>query len=170
MKQLCMVLLVLCSLQGFAQTDTKKHDDTSSIDGIIAALYDVISGPAGERDWDRLRSLCLPATQFNALMPNREGAIQYHANTVEGYIKLAGPIFKQRGFFESEVHRTVDEYANIAQVFSTYESRFEEKGEPFASGINSFQLMRKDNRWWVVNVLWHNASETYPIPEKYSGK
>src|SRR5688572_18845337 len=32
--------------------------DVASIDAIVAALYDVISGPAGKkRDWDRMRSL-----------------------------------------------------------------------------------------------------------------
>ena len=35
--------------------------DVSSIDAIVAALYDVISGPAGEkRDWARFRSLFAP--------------------------------------------------------------------------------------------------------------
>ncbi|MGH9463690.1 MAG: hypothetical protein ACRD1X_21010 [Vicinamibacteria bacterium] len=33
--------------------------DVGSIDAIIGALYDVISGPAGDRDWDRMRSLFL---------------------------------------------------------------------------------------------------------------
>jgi hypothetical protein len=35
--------------------------DVESIDAIIAAAYDVISGPAGQkRDWDRERSLFYP--------------------------------------------------------------------------------------------------------------
>jgi len=49
-----------------------KPDDVKSMDAILAAVYDTISGPAGGRDWDRLRSLfhadarlipCVRATQ-----------------------------------------------------------------------------------------------------------
>ena len=37
---------------------TANPADVSSVDAIIAAIYDVVSGPAGEdRDWSRFRSL-----------------------------------------------------------------------------------------------------------------
>ncbi len=40
---------------------TAKPSDVESVDAILKALYDVISGPAGQkRDWDRFRSLFLP--------------------------------------------------------------------------------------------------------------
>src|SRR5207249_6447509 len=39
--------------------------DVESIDAIIAATYDVISGPAGKRrDWDRERSLFYPGARL----------------------------------------------------------------------------------------------------------
>ena len=39
--------------------------DVASIDAIMAALYDVISGPAGQaRDWNRLRSLFVPTARM----------------------------------------------------------------------------------------------------------
>ena len=43
-----------------------RPDDVKSVDAIIAAVYDAISGPAGERDWDRLRSLFLPEARLIA--------------------------------------------------------------------------------------------------------
>ena len=44
---------------------TAASEDVGTIDGIIAALYDVISGPAGEqRDWVRFRSLFVPEAKF----------------------------------------------------------------------------------------------------------
>jgi hypothetical protein len=40
-------------------------NDTGSIDAIIQALYDTISGPAGqERDWVRMRALFLPGAHL----------------------------------------------------------------------------------------------------------
>ena len=39
--------------------------DVESIDAIITAAYDVISGPAGKkRDWDRERSLFIPGARL----------------------------------------------------------------------------------------------------------
>src|SRR5689334_8789003 len=40
--------------------------DVASIDGILRALYEVVSGPAGPRDWKRGRKLFLPEAR---LMP-----------------------------------------------------------------------------------------------------
>ena len=42
-----------------------KSDDVGSIDAIITAAYDGISGPAGQkRDWDRERSLYFPGARL----------------------------------------------------------------------------------------------------------
>src|ERR1700676_3890566 len=41
----------------FANVPPAKPDDVKSVESLLAALYDVISGPAGERDWNRFRSL-----------------------------------------------------------------------------------------------------------------
>ncbi|MFT7665504.1 MAG: hypothetical protein ACI87A_003742, partial [Planctomycetota bacterium] len=63
--------------------------------------------------------------------------------------------------------RKVEQFGHIAHVFSTYESVAEPGGEPFDRGINSFQLMRDENRWWVITIYWDRESEANPIPAKY---
>src|SRR5512137_2639171 len=46
-----------------------RPNDVDSIEHIIGAVYDVISGPAGTpRDWDRFRSLFYPGAR---LIPTR---------------------------------------------------------------------------------------------------
>jgi hypothetical protein len=41
-----------------------RASDVKSMDAIIAALYEVISGPAGQqRDWDRMRNLFVPGAR-----------------------------------------------------------------------------------------------------------
>jgi hypothetical protein len=58
--------------------------------------------------------------------------------------------------------------ANIAHVWSTYESRHKEDDpQPFMRGINSIQLLYDDSRWWIVTVYWQHESPEDPIPEKY---
>ena len=53
--------------------------DVSSIDGIVAALYDVISGPAGQsRNWDRMRTLFIPEGRLIATGKRPDGtAVRY---------------------------------------------------------------------------------------------
>ncbi len=69
------------------------------------------------------------------------------------------------GFFERESHRTVERYGDIAQVFSTYESRHAAvDAKPFQRGINSFQRMFDGHRWWVVTIYWQGAGPDQPIP------
>jgi hypothetical protein len=61
-----------------------------------------------------------------------------------------------------------EEFGHIAHVFSTYASFANaDDPEPFARGINSFQLMHDGERWWIVTLYWENESPEQPIPVKY---
>ncbi len=146
--------------------------DVETIDGVMAAVYDVISGGAGvERDWDRFRSLFRPEAQlaFGGCNPNN-GNCGMRFMSVEDYISGPGQQITQIGFFEKEVHRLEERYGNISHNFSTYESRRTlEDEKPFTGGINSFQLFNDGNRWWVVNIFWQSIESGGPIPAKYGG-
>ena len=143
--------------------------DVASIDAIIAAVYDVISGPAGKkRDWQRMRSLFIPGARMIPTGKNREGAIASTVVDVEGYITRSGNYLETNGFFEKETARRTEQYGHIAHVFSTYEARRKaEDKAPFMRGINSFQLMNDGKRWWVVTIFWEAETPENPIPEKY---
>src|SRR3984885_10813517 len=38
----------------------KNAGDVDTVDHLLASLHDVVSGPAGQRDWDRFPALFLP--------------------------------------------------------------------------------------------------------------
>jgi hypothetical protein len=142
--------------------------DVHSVDAILAALYDVISGPAGQpRDWTRMRSLFIPDAR---LIPTRHSKTGNGADvlplTVDQYIERAGPAL-EKGFFERGIHATTESFGDIVHVFSTYESRRTKDAQPFARGINSIQLLKDGDRYWVVTILWDEESPTSPIPAKY---
>jgi hypothetical protein len=143
------------------------------MDAIIAAVYDVISGPAGApRNWDRFRSLFAPGARLIPIV-RRPGATAAEASvrTVEDYIASASKSFERSGFFESEVARTVERYGGLAHAFSTYESRrAKDEEKPFMRGINSFQLLFDGTRWWVVTIAWQAETPETPLPEKYLAK
>jgi hypothetical protein len=146
--------------------------DVESLDAILAALYDVISGPAGQaRDWDRMRSLFTPNARLIPIGAQRDAATKLaRFLTVEDYVTRAGPFLEENGFFEREIGRVAERYEHLAHVFSAYDSRHTaEDAEPFARGINSVQLMWDGERWWIANIMWWGG-EGFEVPEEYLGK
>ena len=144
--------------------------DVESIDAIIAAAYDVISGPAGQkRDWNRERSLFyLGARLIPTAKPGANDGLAPQILDVDGFIARVEPYFADHGFFETEIARRTEQFGHIAHVWSTYESRYSaDDPKPFMRGINSFQLFYDGNRWWIVNIFWQQESVEDPIPEKY---
>jgi len=143
--------------------------DVQSVDAIVAAVYDVISGPAGQaRDWDRWRSLFIPEARLIAVGQYREGAIQHRVMTPEDYVQGSGPVLEETGFFEEEIGRTQEDFGPVVHLFSAYQSkRTLDDPEPFARGINSFQLMHDGTRWWVVSIYWTSERPDLPIPRRY---
>ncbi len=145
--------------------------DVKSMDAIVAALYNVISGPAGQkRDWDRMRSLFVPGARLIPAVASPEGGASARVLDVDGYIQRSGAAL-ERGFFEHEIVRTVEAFGNIAHVFSTYESKHAASDPaPFARGINSIQLLKDGERWWIVTVYWDSEKPGNPLPPQYLPK
>lgn len=149
---------------------TANPADVASMDAIMKAVYDVISGDAGQkRDWNRFRSLFHPGARLIGTGKNpKTGAIGARAVTPDEYIQRNEPYMDKEGFFEKEVARHTDIYGNIAQVFSTYAS-YHKLGDktPFERGINSFQLLNDGKRWWVMTIFWQGETPETPIPKEF---
>ncbi len=142
--------------------------DVNSMDAIMLAIYDVISGPAGKkRDWNRFRSLFVHGARLVAVGHGPKGELITQDFSVEEYIARATPVFDRQGFYEVEVARHADTWAHISQVFSAYESRHAPNEKPFQRGINSFQLFNDGHRWWVVTIYWESETPEHPLPRKY---
>lgn len=146
--------------------------DFQSIDSIIRAAYEVISGPARKaRDWERERSLFAPGARLipTATVPGKTNVdLAPIILDVEGYIERVQPLFAKEGFYEKEVARRVEQFGQIAHVWSTYESRHNENDpKPFMRGINSIQLFNDGKRWWILSIYWQHESSAHPLPKKY---
>lgn len=145
-----------------------RKEDVESMDAILGALYNVISGPAGQpRDWDRFRSLFTPGARLIPTGRTPEGQPRISVVDPDGYIARSSGALQQ-GFFEKEIARSVDRFGGIAQVFSTYEARrAADDPKPFVRGINSIQLYHDGTRWWIVSVYWEAERADSPIPAQY---
>jgi len=150
-------------------TPVANPADVGSMDAILAAVYDVISGPAGKkRDWDRMRSLFIPGARLIPTGPRPGNAYGSRVLSVEDYVTRGDAIFEKEGFFEKELARRTESFGQIAHVFSTYEARHSPADpKPFIRGINSIQLMNDGKRWWIITIFWQAEDVQNPLPEKY---
>jgi len=146
-----------------------KPEDVSSIDAIMNALYSVPAGDAGQaRDWDRYRSLFTPDARLIPARADQKGGAMAMYVTITDYITLNKTYFEKGGFRDKEVGRRVEQYGNIAHVWSTFESRRDAKEvDPYVRGINSVQLLKDGDRWWVVNIFWDFENADAKIPAEY---
>lgn len=134
--------LVLIS---FLVTVTAYADDTSSIDSIVYAYYEVVSGPEGFiYDADRDANIHADGALITKVFP--DGRFQRHDLSVEQAM-ISVPY--DQAFFEYEVDRRVERYGNIAHVWSEFEMRASPEAEPYSSGFNSISLYFKEDRWWI---------------------
>lgn len=141
--------------------------DVESVDAIIAALYDVISGGVGQaRNWNRMRSLFVPGGKLMPTIPRPDSTIGMRILGVNDYIAVSGPQLERVGFREREIARRVEQFGHIAHVWSTYEGRTE-TDSTVVRGINSIQLMNDGTRWWVVSIFWEAERNNMPLPPQY---
>jgi hypothetical protein len=154
----------------------KDPKDVDTIDHLIASLYDVISGPAGKpRDWERFRSLFLPDGRLGVIRADASATASQPMRksdavflTPEMYVERDDPYFKTHGFFEQSIANRTEEFGNLAEVWSTYESRHTaDDSKPFARGINSIQIVHAQGRYWVASILWDEERPGLTLPEKY---
>ena len=154
--------------QTAAATTAARPADVATPDAIIDAVYASISGPAGQpRDWARFRSLLIPGARLIPSARRTPGATTPVVWTADEYIAAAGAGLERQGFFEREIHRTTEAFGAVLHAFSTYDSKRTQDGQPFARGINSFQLYHDGARWWIVTIFWDAETADKPIPAKY---
>jgi hypothetical protein len=165
-------ILGLFARQPVSSQVVARPADVSSMDAIVATLYDVISGPGGQaRDWDRMRSLFVPGGRLIPSVAGEHGGATARVLDVDGYIERVRPNFERNGFFEREISRKSEAFGNIAHLFSTYESRHAPSdAAPFARGINSIQLLKDGDRWWIVTVFWDAERPGNALPAQYLPK
>jgi hypothetical protein len=146
--------------------------DVESLDAIMAALYDVISGPAGEaRDWDRFRSLFIPGARLIPVGRAADGGVRHLVWSPDEYIAQAGSSLETSGFYEDEIGRTTEQFGMVTHAFSAYQSkRTASDPEPFARGINSIQVLNDGQRYWIVSIFWDSERPGNPIPPRYIGR
>jgi len=145
-----------------------RSEDVATPEALVAALYDVISGPKGQaRDWNRFRSLFAPGARMIPSSKRKDSTTGHRMLSPEDYITGSEKLLVGEGFRERELFRVVERFGPLVHVFSTYEGFREGDTKPFVRGINSIQLLHDGKRWWVLTVAWTPETPEQPLPAKY---
>jgi hypothetical protein len=170
MKRLLVLLMAgasACASTPSQPAAPQPGSDQLAIESTVLAVYNVISGPAGQRDWNRFDTLFAPGARLISTK-RKDGVVTATVMTPNEYSTKAGAYFKGHGFFERPAANRTQRFGDIAHVFSTYESRHNASDEkPFARGINSFQLVRIGDDWKVLTIFWEEEDAAHPIPAEY---
>lgn len=132
--------------------------DHEAIGAIIDEMYDMISGPAGPRDWSRQANCFLPeARQVRTWVTGDEKPAMLVMNPAE-YRANVTPFFAENPFYEVETDRRIDLFGNMAHVWSSYEARTSpDDADVERRGINSIQLFRHPELGWrIIHMIWDN--------------
>jgi len=129
--------------------------DVASLQAIVDAVYEIISGRAGEpRDWDRCRTLYAPGARLIPVEQDDQGVATPRVLDLEGFIESRTRLLAADDFFEWETEHEVLRFGSVAHVWSFYEAARTPGGEPIRRGANSIQLWNDGTRWWILSVLW----------------
>lgn len=130
--------------------------DVESIDAIIKAYYDVVSGPAGEIP-DKARDVSLHHPDHWIAIANTTsgGRAVVRTMNLDGYYGELQP--RAEAFYEWETDRVVHQNKNMATVWSHYATSRTPDGEPFATGVNTITLWNDGTRWWIMNWMFDNT-------------
>jgi hypothetical protein len=170
---LCAAMALLAAAAASAQAHVPvasvepRADDVATIDGMIRAFYEVVTGPAGQpRDWARDRTLYMQGLRFVMVEYGEDGGPEPRIVGHQQFVDATDAGLR-KGFFEKEIHRVTQRFGPIAHVWSTYETRRSQTGPVFQRGINSIELFWDGHRWWIANAIWTDETPDNPIPKAY---
>lgn len=171
-RTLTTLVALAVSAPALAQTADPRPADVASPEAIVEAGYAAIAHEPGQGfDWDRFRTLFLPEARLIPNTEQRQGL--FDVLTVEEFIAWIEEVSpppgseNDQGFVEEQVSAEIVRYGDVAHVFSTYQKRFWGSDEILGRGINSFQLVWNDGRWWIAGVVWDEEDGAGPIPAEY---
>ena len=148
----------------FAQTKEEKYaNDVKSIDAIINAYYDVVSGSSSE-PWEFERDKYIHSENAVITRLDENGKAESHTLEAE-YIPIG--LSPKEDFYEKELKRKVSKYGNIAQVWSAFEIRTDPKKESNIRGLNSVQLHYENGRWFIDSWTCEMESEKSSVVTEF---
>lgn len=159
----CLFVLLFTLSSYFVHSQVNTHFNTP--ENLVKHLYDQVSFPAGETpDWDYVRTFFIEESTVVMRMGKNEtstltldGWVQDFVNFIENADILT------TGFEEKIIELKPMIFGDIAHILVLYTSYIPGKSKAPREGVDSFHLIKKEGRWWIVSIL-------NEIPTSYRSK
>jgi hypothetical protein len=138
---------------------------TATLDQLITAIDDAVSGPA-DKDRTCFRALFLPGARLIPIRIAKDGTATPAVLTVDDWINAV----KKRGsmmVIERQLKVKTESWDHLAHLWSTYETKLGDDPNAGDRGINSIQAIYDGKLWHVQEILWQAETPTNPVPAKY---
>jgi len=135
-------------------------------EAVVSELYDLVTFGAGTTpDWDRVRNLFLP----EAVIVLRTSRTESTVFTLDGFVAdfvrfIERANVVQSGFTEKIVRMKPWAFRDMAYALVLYEASIPGSGRPGQLGIDSFSLIRRDGRWWIISIANDIPDPGNPVP------
>ena len=172
-RTICVFVLTLfaaLSASGFIGPRAASGQDVfSNPESLVRGLYAAVSMEPGKpADWNYVRKFFLPEAVFGV----RKTRISMEVLNLDGFIQWFEDDVKkfkmdEKGFEEIVEKLRMTVFGDTAQCFVVYRARL--KSPPGAQGqigLDSWALMKKDERWWVVSVTNEIVAPQRALPEE----
>lgn len=166
MKRWLITVSIAAGLTGVGVCDARDTAAFQTPDGLVAALYDAVTFPAGRTpDWDYVRSMFLPEAVV-VLRTSREATSVFSLDGFVGdfvhFIEQAN--VGEKGFSERIVRTRAMVFGDIAHVLVLYEAHITDSPRPPQQGVDSIHLVQRDGRWWIASVVNEIPTAERPLP------
>lgn len=165
------LLIVIClflanSANLFCQIDTMA---LKTPEGVAEKMLEFISFKKGEvKNWDEYRNLFLPNAAKFVLYP-KEGNLplnkQVSSWNIEEFVRYANEGYSRAGFEEYVIGLDVKEFNGVATVFQSFYCRTLDNSYE-SRGVNTYQLVFLNNRWWIASSAFTNETENNKLPDE----
>lgn len=152
-----LLIMLLAPIVAVGQSSKVSPSDAESIDSIIKAYYEAVSGPAGGTiDAERDRYLHHPDAWVAIAGRDGEGKASVSIMALSDYHGDNKP--RTEAFWEWETAREIKRSGNMVHVWSSYSSAHSPQGEPYTGGVNSITLFHDGSRWWIMGWMFDSSA------------
>lgn len=123
-------------------------------------LYEIVSTPGPDRDWEAERALYHPDARLVRTGVNEDGSSFAKVMSLDEFIENADSLLADVDFSEIEIEHEARIFGNVAQVASAYEKVFKTGTEEIRGrGVNFFNFIFDGSNWLIMSIIWDNERD-----------
>jgi hypothetical protein len=145
-------------------TPAARPGDVISPEALLAALHDSVSGPPGPVDWNRFRSLFLPAARLGSSRTDAQGVTHITTSSVEELITSGAAEREKMPWYEVILVKHIEKFDNIAVAYYSHDDRPAREGNAIQRSVNICEMLYDGKRWWIHSASWDVVPTSMSLP------